>query len=217
MSNDASPQPEQPIDPDEPTNPDQSPPEPAWEPPLAGTDTQHLVASLERMRATFSWKAWDLSDDDLTRTIGASNLSLAGLLKHLACVEDEMFGWKFFGERPENFVRFNEGHEDDDDDLWMFTLDDGQTGADVRQAWSEGVGRARARLQRVIDEGGFDRPAHLAWTQDDGAEVHVSFRRLMHDVIEEYSRHTGHADLLREAIDGRVGEDPPWTWVTPVA
>ncbi|CAI9400798.1 mycothiol transferase [Aestuariimicrobium sp. T2.26MG-19.2B] len=190
-----------------PSNPD-----PVWEPPLAGTDVQHLVGSLERIRATFSWKAWNLPDEQLTRTVGASNLSLAGLLKHLACVEDEMFGWKFHGERPENFVRFNAGHEDDDDDLWMFTLDPGQTGSEVYEAWSQGVGRSRVRLQRVIDEGGFDRPAHLAW-----GDEHVSFRRLMHDVIEEYSRHTGHADLLREAIDGRVGEDPPRTWLTPAS
>ena len=190
--------------------------EPDWEPPIAGTDAEHLVASLERMRATFSWKAWDLPDEQLTRTIGASTLSLAGLLKHLACVEDEMFGWKFFGEKPENFVRFREGHEHDDDDRWMFSLDPGQTGADLYEAWAQGVGRARRRIQRVIDEGGFDRPAHLGW-DEDGVVQHVSFRRLMHDAIEEYSRHTGHADLLREQIDGRVGEDPDWDWVIPVA
>ena len=43
-----------------------------------------------------------------------------------------------------------------------------------------------------------------------GAEDdHMSLRRLLHDLIEEYSRHTGHADLIREQVDGRVGEDPP--------
>ena len=40
----------------------------------------------------------------------------------------------------------------------------------------------------------------------------VSLRRILFDLLEEYARHTGHADLLREAIDGRVGEDPPGEW-----
>ena len=41
---------------------------------------------------------------------------------------------------------------------------------------------------------------------------HASLRRLVCDLIEEYGRHTGHADLIREAVDGRVGEDPPAGW-----
>jgi hypothetical protein len=45
---------------------------------------------------------------------------------------------------------------------------------------------------------------------------HASLRRLLCDLVEEYGRHTGHADLLREAVDGRVGEDPPPGW-TPVS
>jgi hypothetical protein len=48
-----------------------------------------------------------------------------------------------------------------------------------------------------------------------GLAVHgrrASLRRLLRDLIEEYGRHTGHADLLREAVDGRVGEDPPAGW-----
>ena len=46
--------------------------------------------------------------------------------------------------------------------------------------------------------------------QDDGQ--HASLRRLVFDLVEEYGRHTGHADLLREAVDGVVGEDPPAGW-----
>ena len=41
---------------------------------------------------------------------------------------------------------------------------------------------------------------------------HANLRRLVCDLIEEYGRHTGHADLIREAVDGRVGEDPPAGW-----
>ncbi len=46
----------------------------------------------------------------------------------------------------------------------------------------------------------------------DASGAHASLRRLVCDLIEEYGRHTGHADLIREAVDGRVGEDPPAGW-----
>jgi hypothetical protein len=63
-------------------------------------------------------------------------------------------------------------------------------------------------LAAALSEGGLEQPVHMAGP--DGQ--HASLRRLLCDFIEEYGRHTGHADLLREAIDGRVGEDPPWGW-----
>jgi hypothetical protein len=62
-------------------------------------------------------------------------------------------------------------------------------------------------VNEALAAGGLDHEAHVA----DG-EVHASLRRLMFDLVEEYGRHTGHADLLRETVDGRVGEDPPPGW-----
>jgi hypothetical protein len=59
-----------------------------------------------------------------------------------------------------------------------------------------------------LADGGLDQLVHVAWP--DGRRA--SLRRLVCDLIEEYGRHTGHADLLREAVDGRVGEDPPAGW-----
>jgi hypothetical protein len=59
-----------------------------------------------------------------------------------------------------------------------------------------------------LADGGLDQLVHVA--SPDGE--HASLRRLVCDLIEEYGRHTGHADLLREAVDGRVGEDPPPGW-----
>lgn len=70
------------------------------------------------------------------------------------------------------------------------------------------VERSRARLTAALSDGGLDQLVHLAWP--DGR--HASLRRLVCDLIEEYGRHTGHADLLREAVDGLVGEDPPAGW-----
>src|SRR4051812_1112369 len=69
-----------------------------WEPPLAGTETEHLVGALDRLRATFRWKADDLDATGLQTRVGASSLTLGGLLKHLAAVEDHMFTVKMRGE-----------------------------------------------------------------------------------------------------------------------
>ena len=68
-----------------------------WEPPRAGTEAEQLAGALDRLRTTFRWKADDLDAAGLRTTIGASTLTLAGLLKHLARVEDEIFGPKLSG------------------------------------------------------------------------------------------------------------------------
>jgi hypothetical protein len=69
-----------------------------WEPPLAGTEAEHLVGALDRLRTTFRWKADDLGGAGLQARIGASSLTLGGLLKHLAAVEDYVFTTKLSGE-----------------------------------------------------------------------------------------------------------------------
>jgi hypothetical protein len=74
--------------------------------------------------------------------------------------------------------------------------------------WDGAVERSRERTAAALAEGGMELPAHISWP--DGR--HPSLRRLLCDLLEEYGRHTGHADLIREAVDGRVGEDPPAGW-----
>ena len=71
---------------------------PPWEPPKHGTDTEQVLASIERMRATFRWKADGLDAPALAHRVGASALTLGGLLKHLAIVEDHYFTNLFAGE-----------------------------------------------------------------------------------------------------------------------
>ena len=68
-----------------------------WEPPMAGTETEHVVGALERMRATFRWKADGLDALGLD-SVGASALTLGDLLKHLALVEDHIFTVRLTGE-----------------------------------------------------------------------------------------------------------------------
>ena len=177
-----------------------------WEPPFAGTETEHLVGALDRLRTTFRWKADDLDAAGLRTTIGASTLTLAGLLKHLAAVEDYHFTvkmrgapmggpWASFGWDGSNDWEFESATDDPPDHL--YDLYDGA------------VERARAQLSAALADGGLDQPIHV--TDPEGN--HASLRRLVVDLIEEYGRHTGHADLIREAVDGRAGEDPPAGWV----
>jgi hypothetical protein len=74
--------------------------------------------------------------------------------------------------------------------------------------WDGAVERSRARLDAALADGGLDQLVYIS----DADGHHPSLRRLLCDLIEEYGRHTGHADLIREAVDGRVGEDPPPGW-----
>ena len=69
--------------------------------------------------------------------------------------------------------------------------------------WREAVHRSRAALKEALEHGS------PGTTYQDSNGQEATLRRLLVDMIEEYGRHTGQADLLREAIDGRVGEDPP--------
>ena len=82
--------------------------------------------------------------------------------------------------------------------------------AETYDAHDAAVARNEERIAAALAEGGLDLVAHV----DDGNGNHASLRRLLFDMLEEYGRHTGHADLLREAVDGRVGEDPPEDWTS---
>jgi hypothetical protein len=68
-----------------------------WEPPLAGTEAEHLTGALDRLRMTFRYKTDDLDAAGLSARVGASSLTLGGLLKHLAVVEDYAFTQKLSG------------------------------------------------------------------------------------------------------------------------
>jgi hypothetical protein len=176
-----------------------------WEPPVAGTEAEHLTAALDRLRTTFRWKADGLDAAGLALTVGASTMTLGGLLKHLALVEDYYFTAKLAGQ-PLGAPWSEADLEADPDWEWHSAAEDDP--AALYELYDAAVGRSRARLTEALADGGLDRPVDLTWP--DGR--HPSLRRLLCDLLEEYGRHTGHADLIREAVDGRVGEDPPTDW-----
>ena len=182
-----------------------------WEPPWAGGDVEHLVGALDRLRCTFQWKADGLDAAGLRTRIGASSLTLGGLLKHLPAVEHHTFGTKLRGDpvgppwdalrppdggtwRPSSAVTFASAVDDSPQQLYAL--------------WDGAVELSRARLAAALADGGLDQPVHVAAFGGTPA----SLRRLVFALVEESGRHPGHADLLREAVDGRVGEDPPAGW-----
>jgi len=90
----------------------------------------------------------------------------------------------------------------DPDWEWRSAAEDSP--AQLMSLWQEAVGRSRTLVAEAIADGGLDRLASYTWP--DGRTP--SLRRLLVDMVEEYARHVGHADLIRESVDGLVGEDP---------
>jgi hypothetical protein len=179
--------------------------EPPWEPPAAGTESQQLVGALERLRATFRWKADGLDSAGLQSRLGVSALTLGGLLKHLAAMEDYTFATKLSGKPIGGLWEAN-GWDGSND--WEFASAAADSPEELYALWDGAVGRSRTRLDAALADGGLDQLIHASWP--DGQ--HANLRRLVCDLIEEYGRHTGHADMIRESVDGRTGEDPPADW-----
>jgi hypothetical protein len=160
------------------------------EPPVAGNETDTLLGSLERQRAIFAWKCGGLDAAGLSATVGASSMTLGGLLKHLALVEDEYFGRRLHGREfgpPWDTVDW------DADPDWEWHSAGGDSPEQLYALWEGAVARSRAAVTEALADGG----------------GMGQLGRFMIDLIEEYARHVGHADLIRESVDGVVGEDPP--------
>jgi uncharacterized damage-inducible protein DinB len=172
------------------------------EPPVAGDETATLLGSLERQRATLAWKCGGLDAAGLRATVAVSSMTLGGLLKHLANVEDEYFSVRLRGQEPGppwDAVDWDADPEWD----WRSAAED--TPEQLSTLWQDAVARSRAAVAQALAEGGLGQLARFTWP--DGRSP--SLRRILIDLIEEYARHVGHADLIRESVDGLTGEEPP--------
>ncbi|MFN8514597.1 MAG: DUF664 domain-containing protein [Thermomicrobiales bacterium] len=170
-----------------------------WEPPIAGDEAATLLGFLERQRATFAWKSGGLDAAGLRVTFGASRMTLGGMLKHLARFEDDMSTEWLHGRAqlpPWSGVDWGAEHDWD----WRTAAEEAPEQLYAR--WREAVARSRALLSEAMAEGG---PARQA----GGGGEFPSLRYILLNMIEEYARHNGHADLIREAVDGLTGHDPP--------
>ena len=177
---------------------EQGPPEP----PVAGDETATLLGSLERQRATLAWKCGGLDASGMSATVGSSTITLGGLLKHLAHVEDDYFCGRLLGRDPQ--PPWDEVDWDADPDWdWHSAAEDPPQ--QLMTLWREAVARSRSVVAEALAHGGLDQLARRTWP--DGRAP--SLRRILIDLIEKYARHVGHADLIRESVDGLVGEDPP--------
>jgi len=92
------------------------------EPPLAGTEVEALIGSLDRMRGYLLWKCGGLDAAGIRATLGPSTITLGGLLKHLAVVEAITFSFKLHGRAP--FAPFDTADWDDDGWHWRVEEDD---------------------------------------------------------------------------------------------
>ncbi len=169
------------------------------EPPLAADETATLLGFLDYQRATLAWKCAGLDAAGLTATVGASSITLGGLIKHLAYVEEDWFSrWLHGRDRqpPWDSVDWNA----DPDWEWHSAGDD--SAEQLRSLWQDAVARSRSLVAEALGRGGLEQPAVRTWP--DGAAP--SLRWILVHMIEEYARHNGHADLIRESFDGLTGE-----------
>jgi uncharacterized damage-inducible protein DinB len=169
--------------------------EPPPEPPATLTDPGELLAGyLDYYRDAVLRKLHGLPEEELRRSRLPSGWTPLALLKHLAGVERRWFRWGFAGEQvDEPWV------EDGPDGRWQVA--DGETSDDVRALFLAECARSReivaaARLDQVARTGGRfqppEQPPTLIW--------------ILFHVLQEYARHAGHLDVVRELADGTVGE-----------
>jgi Protein of unknown function (DUF664) len=149
-----------------------------------------LVGFLRDQRLTLELKCSGLDPADLARrSVPPSNLSLLGLVRHMAGVEQTWFRLRMAGQdAPRHFRSDNDGDAD-----FNGAVADPEVVAEAWDTWRAGVAFADQYVAEAPD---------LDVVGKDG---HVLREVLVH-MIEEYARHNGHADFLRERIDGRVGQ-----------
>jgi uncharacterized damage-inducible protein DinB len=170
------------------------------EPPVAAGEAETLLGFLDYQRATLAWKCSGLDAAGLRATTAASTMTLGGILKHMALVEHAWFSRSLHGRAyapPWDAVDW----EADPDWEWHTAAE--ESPEEIFGLWRRAVDRSRADVAAVLDSGdGLGRLAARAWP--DGRAP--SLRWILCHMIEEYARHNGHADLLRESVDGATGE-----------
>jgi uncharacterized damage-inducible protein DinB len=151
---------------------------------------------LQVAREALLWKLDGLSEYDVRRPMVATGTNLLGLVKHLAAVEQGYFG-ATFGRRPfpERFEWYEDGAEANAD-MWATPE---ETRDDILGLYH----RSCAHADATIDELGLDTVGRVPWWPAERSEA--TLHRILVHVVAETNRHAGHADIVRELIDGAAG------------
>jgi uncharacterized damage-inducible protein DinB len=157
--------------------------------PPRGNEKDSLKAAMDRHRDAVLWKLQGLDDEQLRRPMTPSGTNLLGLVKHLAYTE---YGW-FCEPFGRDFVP--SPAVDDKDDLEMTVTAD-ETTADIIAFYAKARADADAAIEALDVEALGD-----AWFGEQ-----VTMRWVLIHMVEETARHAGHMDILRELIDGAVGD-----------
>jgi hypothetical protein len=171
------------------------------EPSMTAGEVEMLIFALDRSRAQFAWKCGGLDGEALHKAHPPSAMTLGGIVKHLAFVDDWTAVRLAAHEMPAPWRSVD--WDADPDWPWRSAADDSPE--ELYRLWSEAAARCRAAVAEVIADGGLDRPVKFSFDPNYVPNA----RRVLVDLHDEYARHVGHVDLFREAIDGLVGEDPP--------
>lgn len=151
----------------------------------------HLHGQLRSTRQALVWKLDGLSEYDVRRPLTATGTNLLGLVKHVATWEARYFGEVFGRPFPEPLGRWQDA---DGSDLWV-------TPDETREQIIDFYQRAWRHADATINELPVDAPGHVPWWPRPDVKL---FTIMVH-VLQETTRHAGHADILREQIDGRTG------------
>jgi uncharacterized damage-inducible protein DinB len=161
-------------------------------------ELETILGFLDYHRATFEWKCSDLDSTGMRLTVGSSPMSLGGMMKHLALVEEHWFSRRLFDRdrsAPWNVVDW------DADPDWDWHSAANDTPDELRALWRRFVDQSRTNVTEALSNGDLDQLARNKLPGDQ-----PNLRWIIVHMIEEYARHNGHADLLREEVDGTTGE-----------
>ena len=166
-------------------------------PPTFGPEHAQLRAWLDFHRATLRDKCSGLTQEQLAQSLPPSTLTLGGLMKHMALVEDNWFSVVLLGHQDATPWQ---GLDWDSDPDWEFRTAADDSPEELRRLFDEAVAASDAILDEIGDD--LDRLAEKTSHREGTA---FDLRWILVHMIEEYARHNGHADLIREAVDGRTG------------
>ena len=169
------------------------------EPPVADDEAGTLIGFLEYQRATLAWKFTGVDAAGLVATVGVSTMTLGGLLKHMAYVEYLWFSRWLDGQDPQPPWDAVDWTTEPDWE-WESAADD--SAEQLLTLWNAWVDNSRALVAAALTDGDLGRLTPRSWPNGRSP----SLRWILCHMIEEYARHNGHADLIRESVDGQTGE-----------